>query len=174
MRRPVRAATSLTGLDAVLRVLVDGGWEMQRATRAVLLVESYALGAALTAVGGGLADDAGQLKDRPVLAAALRGPHAGFRFTEDDFGHGLDTRSVLVEVGRRALVGGQQDMITDVALDLAAAAAPAPGARPAPHPAPTRNATVRPSGPGRAAGSARPVKSGCAHPVPVPSCPDAS
>ncbi|WP_306470796.1 hypothetical protein [Pseudonocardia halophobica] len=34
--------------------------------------------------------------------------------------HGLDTREILVEVGRRRMVGGQEDMIVDVALDLAA------------------------------------------------------
>ncbi len=37
--------------------------------------------------------------------------------------HGLDTRTILVEVGRRGMVGGQEDMITDVALDLAARSA---------------------------------------------------
>ena len=32
--------------------------------------------------------------------------------------HGLDTRAILIELGRRKMVGGQEDMIVDVALDM--------------------------------------------------------
>ena len=33
--------------------------------------------------------------------------------------YGIDTRDILVELGKRRMVGGQEDMIVDVALDLA-------------------------------------------------------
>lgn len=33
--------------------------------------------------------------------------------------YGVDTRDILVELGRRKMVGGQEDMIIDVALDIA-------------------------------------------------------
>ncbi|WP_432082736.1 TetR/AcrR family transcriptional regulator [Streptomyces sp. WAC 04229] len=89
MRRPVPTTTSLTGLDAVLQVLLDSGWDIQPATRALLLVESYALGAAMTAAGSAIPHDLEQLEGRPALAAALEARHPLFRLTEADFEHGL-------------------------------------------------------------------------------------
>lgn len=87
--RPLRSKRSLTGLDTTLRILLDNGWSTDHAGRALLLVESYALGAAMTAASAGIAADAGDLDDHPALSAVLADSHPQLRLGARDFEHGL-------------------------------------------------------------------------------------
>ncbi len=62
-----------------------------------------------------------QIIDRDSLTLGYAGVYSSFKLFAQRSGkrHGLDSRDILVELGKQKVVGGQEDMVEDVAADMA-------------------------------------------------------